>query len=693
MTTPPLTQTPWFHKIASAGGDAGAAPKFLDFAALASPMHDALDATTMRDLVLGAKAASRDAAVRATLEDAFEQACEAIDASSRHAMLEDILEQWREESTNAHYTYLVGVAGLLGAGTSIAETLDDLIDLWRDDGGISAYKKIRACTDPLARLARHGSDPAAAALSKIARDRHTYNEKGRARAHALLKDLEVTAPVDQADVPETQIFEALAHIENPRNLPSFLKHYARKHGLPDLTTKAAGEPVPEQVTQDFIRGLANLETYHLPTVLSRAVEIFDARSVAALISALFDAWETKGFHGRYKWVQYAMGLLGDDRVVVKLEPQIRKWPHDSNTGRKRAIDMMDVFAEIDTPTALMVLLYLSFEQDVPSVWQAANSELTRVAKRRHMGIDALSDRIIPDCGLDERGVRTFDLGGRVLELVLDEDFDPAIRDLATGERTKTFPDKTPGDDADAYAHARQDWALMNAKLAEVTTVQNTRMEEAMISGRTWRYKEWEEVVLHHPLMINYARRLLWGVYEHGDLIQTFRADESGELIDVEYGECRPDADASIRVVHPIVLSRDVLHAWSELFADYEVFPPFEQLQRQLYRPLNIEQGEERTSRFAQTPVPPMRLKHAMTQALWRRPTGYGVPRDHFWRTIDGVQVTVHLDPGLEAGGGSWQPDQTIASVDFGAPIGEVSPVAYSETARILTRIIEGRVEV
>ena len=72
--------------------------------------------------------------------------------------------------------------------------------------------------------------------------------------------------------------------------------------------------------------------------------------------------------------------------------------------------------------------------------------------------------------------------------------------------------------------------------------------------------------------------LLWGGYdETGKLVSTFRVTEERDYADVNESTHRLEGLARVGVVHPLHLSDSQRSAWGQIFGDYEIIPPFPQL--------------------------------------------------------------------------------------------------------------------
>jgi hypothetical protein len=640
-------------------------PKFMDLAALSS-CADALDEDAARALLLAYALEQPGAEVRAALDDARG----ALTGPQRGALLEEMMRQWGEVSYNIRYLYLMDALNALAPGADVAGWLLPMITEMRE--AVSGARA-RKASFAVGAIESCGGNDALALLRAIGDDMRSDPMQRRAARFAAIR----LSGHDATDDDGALVAELLgAHAK----LPKFLKDL----DLPDLFLLSDPDsPIPREATESLAVALSNLK--QMPGtgrgsnpnagMIERARLALDPRSTGALADALYDAWGHKKFHGRYKWIKWALALFGDDRVVVKLEEDLRAWPRTGDTGRKRAIAMMDVLLDIGTDTALMVLLYLSYIQDVPSVWERALGLMNSVAKRRHVSATRMGDLIIPDCGLDERGARVFDIGDRELEVVFDENFEPRLVDTQTRERLDHMPR------TEAAAQAREDWDLMHEILRDVIKIQNVRLEQSMVTERRWSQDEWMESIFNHPLMINYARRLVWGLFDRDDdLVATFRATEDRELVDVDDETFTMPKGLKVGLVHPLHMDRGLRSAWSQSFGDYEIFSPIEQLGRATYGA-----ADEHFDGVTFSPGP---FKAGMKRNLWRRDTSGGGVRDRFDKTFGhGVNATIRISPGFYPGSGDWGDPQSLTSIKVSGGKGGRADIAYSEAIRDLDEVL------
>jgi hypothetical protein len=231
----------------------------------------------------------------------------------------------------------------------------------------------------------------------------------------------------------------------------------------------------------------------------------------------------------------------------------------------------------------------------------------------------------------------------------------------------------------------------------VASDQVKRLERAMVHGRTWTFAEFEEHFVRHPLVWHLARRLVWTA-DPGDGPVAFRLAEDKGCTDVDENELHLPADAVVRLAHPAILGEEV-DAWAEIFADYEILQPFDQLARPVMAFTEEERRTGRLKRFEGVTVPVGRLLGLVNRG-WSRaqPQDAGVePGMTLWLKDVGY-IVIDLEPGIWVGAIDQCPDQTLRTVvvsnqslhGWSIPepdrdFGPVDPVAASEALAALAK--------
>lgn len=417
----------------------------------------------------------------------------------------------------------------------------------------------------------------------------------------------------------------------------------------------------------------------------------------AFAIALFEAWRAKDFHGRHRWMGELAVALGGDQVALALEPMIVSWSEGGDTGRDRAKSALGWLRHIATDTALLVLVGLRHKVVKPSVIEAAIDALDAAAADRGATISELCDRITPTLGLDARGTRALEWGSRRLTLALDAHFEPRLRD-EEGAEMGELPGADPADDPARVDAARGAFATLSGQLREGVKVQSHRLEQDMIRGRRWDPSTWRRSLKEHPLLVNFTRRLLWGVYDARDaLVVGFRTAEDQTLVDLDDRTYDLPSNARVGVVHPLHLDDAARAAWARHFADYEIISPFPQLERVVHLPRDDERDAAGVDRFGEQRFKSGVIRDTLIRRGWERDPS---PHRLFYRRdLSGVAAIARLDPGVFAGSATYDvKDQTIPTLEFKKKgekrlaskpmsIADVPPVVFSEAILDLQEIL------
>lgn len=555
----------------------------------------------------------------------------------------------------------------------------------------------------LAWFDRHAADAAALlipdALGKTKRPRTAAETALRYLASEHGADLVNDAAVPYGDEAAAAI-AALVDIDPfaPVGVP-----------LPKPGAWASPAALPQVLLAGRERGLAHAATRNLITVLALGTpeydypgvavvaETCDRASLARFSLALFEQWLTAGAPSEDRWALTQLAHFADDETVRVLGPLVAAWPGENQ--HQRAATGLKILGAIGTEAALRAINAIAEKAKFDAIKTEAWEQMEAVANHLGLTTDQLADRLVPDFGLGDEAALVLDYGPRQFRVGFDQDLKPFVTDM-DGRPRKSLP--KPGvkdDDLLAEAACRR-FAALRKELRTVAADQVRRLERAMVHGRTWRFAEFEEHFVRHPLMWHLARRLVWTASAVGGPV-AFRLAEDKGCTDVHEKELRVREDAVVRLAHPVDLGEEV-DAWADLFADYEILQPFPQLGRQVCAFTEEELRTGRLTRFEGITVPVGRLL-GLTNKGWSRaqPEDNGV-EPGLSRWVKGVgHVVIDLDPGIWVGAIDECPDQTLRHVvvanetrfGWGTPeperdFGPVDPVAASEVLTALAKATE-----
>ncbi|VEP17663.1 conserved hypothetical protein [Hyella patelloides LEGE 07179] len=410
---------------------------------------------------------------------------------------------------------------------------------------------------------------------------------------------------------------------------------------------------------------------------------------------LFELWRKEDAPSKDKWAMFALGYLGSEIAAIKLAPLIITWR--SELKHQRVTWGLDCLKTMGTDTALMQLNGIAQKTRHKNLRKKALEQLAITAKERNLTTEELEDRIVPTCGLDEQGKRIFDFGVRQFEFVLGEGMKPQVKDDKDKIRAN-LPKPGKKDDPDKANNAISAWKILKKQITQVTKIQATRLEQAMITQRRWNVDEFELRIVNHPLMTHLAWGLVWGGYDvKGNRVTTFRIAEDRTSRNIENETLQLKDITTVGIVHAIALTPEEKAKWNQIWLDYELFSPFPQLNRELFLPTPEERETTLVTRFKDITIPGIRLVSIFEKQEWiRGGTGDGGGCNEHSKTYPnaGLIVSIKYTGGIAMWDVRDSSDIEITRCHF-APLEtqqkalslkDVDAIIFSEVMRDLTRL-------
>lgn len=441
---------------------------------------------------------------------------------------------------------------------------------------------------------------------------------------------------------------ALDPLDNhPTKIPTLPAFYQ-----PSLWTrpvlKANAQSLPDSALLHLGEMLRFPQEEALYPGLLQVKDVCSADSLAGFAWDLFTAWQTAGAPSRESWAFTALGVLGNDDTARKLTPLIRAWPGESQ--HKRATVGLDILAAIGSDIALMQLNGIAQKLKFKALQERAKEKIADIAESRELTVAELEDRLAPDLGLDDNGSLLLDFGPRQFTVSFDETLKPFVRD-ASGSRLKDLPKPNKSDDESQANDAVNRYKLLKKDARTVAAQQVARLESAMCLRRRWSPENFQLFLVEHPLVRHLTRRLIWGVYStENQLLTCFRVaeDNSYSTADDDLFTL-PEGDISVGIPHVLEISPTDAAAFGQLFADYELLPPFRQLDRNSYALTEAERNASELTRWAGRKCPSGRVM-GLANKGWIK----GTPQDGGWigwmiKPLGRWSLIMEIDEGFAVG--------------------------------------------
>ncbi|NUC25620.1 DUF4132 domain-containing protein, partial [Escherichia coli] len=303
------------------------------------------------------------------------------------------------------------------------------------------------------------------------------------------------------------------------------------------------------------------------------------QTLAAFARDLFTAWQQAGAPAKDNWAFLALSLFGDESTARDLTTQILAWPQEGKSAR--AVSGLNILTLMNNDMALIQLHHISQRAKSRPLRDNAAEFLQVVAENRGLSQEELADRLVPTLGLDDPQALIFDFGPRQFTVRFDENLNPVIFDQQN-VRQKSVPRLRADDD---QLKAPEALARLKGLKKDATQVSKNllpRLETALRTTRRWSLADFHSLFVNHPFTRLVTQRLIWAVYPANEprrLLNAFRVAAEGEFCNAQDEPIDLPADDLIGIAHPLEMTAEMRSEFAQVFADYEIMPPFRQLMR------------------------------------------------------------------------------------------------------------------
>jgi hypothetical protein len=385
-------------------------------------------------------------------------------------------------------------------------------------------------------------------------------------------------------------------------------------GLPEIRYKD-GKVLSKDVLSYILSkySLENIVQRNL--IAEKVIENCNKHDLELVGIEILNIWINNGADTKEKWILSFISAVAEFNIISTLKTQIDTWSKSARGAI--ACEAVKALALKGSNDCLIVIDNIARKFKHKQIKKAAEEAFVFAAQMLNLNEEDLADKIVPHLDFDKKGERVFDFGSRTFTVVLDLDFTLKIVD-ESGKIIKTLPKPNKSDDEVKAKEATEEFKNLKKQIKTIVSTQSLRLEMALSSNRLWKKKAWQELFVQNPIMHNFSLGLVWGVYDKGELKDTFRYMEDGSFNTKDEEEYELFEDALIGLVQPLELEEEELEAWKQQFEDYEIVQPFPQLQRKVYRVTAEEEAMKAIERFGGIKINGLSLVGKLTKMGWYR---------------------------------------------------------------------------
>lgn len=133
--------------------------------------------------------------------------------------------------------------------------------------------------------------------------------------------------------------------------------------------------------------------------------------------------------------------------------------------------------------------------------------LGRYAQMRGTTEGDLQDTVLYDFGFDENGTKTYDIGGKLIQVLLNNDLTLCLMDVEKGKVIKSIPKK--GADPECYNAAYADFTETKKNVKKAAKNKSNRLFREFLDGTETAAEKWKTTYFPNPLLRQIANLLIW----------------------------------------------------------------------------------------------------------------------------------------------------------------------------------------
>ena len=354
--------------------------------------------------------------------------------------------------------------------------------------------------------------------------------------------------------------------------------------LPRLRCAESGQRLPLRVSRKLLCLLSRAPS---------ATELLDLyrehvcnTSLSRFVRAVFQEWLRHGAEVSGMWVSSAQIELGGALGRLELLATARAWSRGPKRGRvAKIVALFEAHKTLDSDYLISTIQAFAPALELGgSVAKIVGDEVLSSGK-------IAIPEILPTLGFDGGGY-TFALGERTIEYVCGANGELELRDRESRRVYSTFPRRRKSDDPELYEWSQRDYSIISWHANLVRQDMITELARLPDTLHAWPRRSWAQSFCDNPLFRDLGQRLLWMVRGSEDttpriarlcedLTLSCAGDEHIEMESIEH----------VALAHPAFIPSGELASWCELFSEYEIIQPFEQLARDVIRvePLEMRQ--------------------------------------------------------------------------------------------------------
>ncbi|WP_297296241.1 DUF4132 domain-containing protein [uncultured Brachyspira sp.] len=351
-----------------------------------------------------------------------------------------------------------------------------------------------------------------------------------------------------------------------------------------IVSKDTNQNIPIIVIKYIYMEYSRLKSPTKIRDLDKIISYFDFTSFINVIKNVFDRWIFEGADTSYKYVMIPYLVYENEYKIDIIVYKVREW---CDSGRiSLANYAISALASNGSLYSLIVIDYISNNFKYFQIKNTSKLAFKSAAKRLNISEDKLSDKIIPNFGIDLDGNKILKDDNHSFIITIDEQLN--IKQILDNNTNKTITKLDKYHDLDK--NLLYEFSSMKSHIKMANKFQISRLYKALMTGKRWTTDEWFEIFAENYIMNLLADMFIWTVYNKNNKIlhhiKYSRKDKSFYTLDNE--SYKLNKQYVLSLASPIEMSKEDVEKAKALIAELKIKQPFNQMQ---YITFTFEEGD------------------------------------------------------------------------------------------------------
>lgn len=351
-----------------------------------------------------------------------------------------------------------------------------------------------------------------------------------------------------------------------------------------IVSKDTNQNIPIIVIKYIYMEYSRLKSPTKIRDLDKIISYFDFTSFINVIKNVFDRWIFEGADTSYKYVMIPYLVYENEYKIDSIVYKVREW---CDSGRiSLANYAISALASNGSLYSLIVIDYISNNFKYLQIKNTSKLAFKSAAKRLNISEDKLSDKIIPNFGIDLNGNKILKDDNHSFTITVDEQLN--ITKIIDNNTNKTITKLDKYHDLDK--NLLYEFTSMKSHVKMAYKFQISRLYKALMTGKRWTVDEWLEIFSENYIMNLLADMFIWTVYNKNDKIlkhiKYSKKDKAFYTLDNE--SYKLNKQYLISLASPIEMSNEDVEKAKKLITELKIKQPFNQMQSITF---NFEEGD------------------------------------------------------------------------------------------------------